>query len=200
MKRRREEPNNPPEIRGRLTRSVIERRNDYVQPRGRYSTMMEWERDDLVNNMGTLLGQCERDVQERMVWHFLLVHDDYGTRVGKALGIKRRRCPQPAAAAEAGADRRGQRRLKNLGKNGDKLDPAAWGPVDELREELQGLGRGGSWRHARRCRERRHGSGCRIGVARLTGCDEWERAGKSRPVPVHGAAVCPGPRLPRLSA
>ena len=103
----REEPNNPPEIRGRLTRSVIERRNDYVQARGRYCTMMDWERDDLVNNMGTLLGQCERDVQERMVWHFLLVHDDYGTRVGKTLGITARRCPQPAAAAEAGADRRG---------------------------------------------------------------------------------------------
>ena len=94
MKRRREEPNNPPEIRGRLTRSVIERRNDYVQARGRYCTMMEWERDDLVNNMGTLLGQCERDVQERMVWHFLLVHDDYGTRVGK---IARHQAPTMSA-------------------------------------------------------------------------------------------------------
>src|SRR5690606_32096091 len=29
----REEPNNPPEIRGRLVRSVLERRNDYYQPR-----------------------------------------------------------------------------------------------------------------------------------------------------------------------
>src|SRR5829696_6694920 len=74
----REEPNNAPEIRGRLTRSVLERRNDYVQARGRYCTMMDWERDDLVLNLGTLLGQCERDVQERMVWHLLLVHDDYG--------------------------------------------------------------------------------------------------------------------------
>jgi catalase len=49
---------------------VLERRNDYVQARGRYCTMMDWERDDLVLNMGTLLGECERDVQERMVWHF----------------------------------------------------------------------------------------------------------------------------------
>ena len=82
---------------------MIERRNDYVQARARYCTMMDWERDDLVKNLGDLLGQCERDVQERMVWHLLLVHDDYGTRVGKAIGItaddvqhlaaaRRRRC------------------------------------------------------------------------------------------------------------
>ena len=56
--------------------------------------MMEWERDDLVLNMGTLLGQCERDVQERMVWHFLMVHDDYGTRVGK---IARHHAPTMSA-------------------------------------------------------------------------------------------------------
>src|SRR5215213_2840681 len=80
-------PINPPEIRGRLTTSVIERRNDYVHARGRYCTMQDWERDDLVKNLGDLLRQCERDVQERMVWHLLLVHDDYGTRVGKAIGI-----------------------------------------------------------------------------------------------------------------
>jgi catalase len=72
---------------GRLTQSVIERRNDYVQPRARYCTMQDWERDDLVHNMIDLLGQCERDVQERMVWHFLLVHDDYGTRVGQGIGV-----------------------------------------------------------------------------------------------------------------
>ena len=41
----RPEPNNPPEIRGVLTRSVIERRNDYVQARARYCTMLDWERE-----------------------------------------------------------------------------------------------------------------------------------------------------------
>src|SRR3712207_8377240 len=49
-----------------------------------YTTLF---RSDLVLNMVTLLGQCERDVQERMVWHLLLVHDDYGGRVGQGLGI-----------------------------------------------------------------------------------------------------------------
>ena len=122
-----EQPNNPPEIHGRLIRSVIERRNDYVQARGRYNTMMDWERDDLVLNMGTLLGQCERDVQERMIWHFLLVHDDYGTRVGQIIGITAddvRNLPPLPKQVLTDEDKR---RLQNLGNNGDKIDPTVWG-------------------------------------------------------------------------
>ncbi len=123
----RPEPNNPPEIRGRLTRSVIERRNDYAQARGRYSTMMDWERDDLVKNMGDLLGQCERDVQLRMLWHLLLVHDDYGNRVGLALGLSaddvRDLGPLPGQVLTE----EDQRRLQSLGRNDDVIDPAAWG-------------------------------------------------------------------------
>src|SRR5436189_6301801 len=57
------QPNNPPVVTGRLTTSVLDRRNDYVQARGRYNTMMDWEREDLVHNLGDLLSQCERDVQ-----------------------------------------------------------------------------------------------------------------------------------------
>lgn len=72
---------------GQLTRSMLERRNDYLQARARYGTMMEWERDELIKSMGELLAQCERDVQERMVWHLLLVHDDYGNRVGGMIGV-----------------------------------------------------------------------------------------------------------------
>ncbi len=120
-------PNNPPELRGALTQSVIERRNDYVQARARYCTMMDWEREDLVKNMGDLLGQCERDVQERMIWHLLLVHDDYGTRVGKAIGVGaadvRHLPPLPGQVLTA----EDQARLKRLGSNGDTIDPAAWG-------------------------------------------------------------------------
>jgi catalase len=120
-------PNNPPEIRGRLTQQVLERRNDYVQARARYCTMMEWERDDLVVTMGDLLGQCERDVQERMLWHLLLVHDDYGRRVGEALGVSaddvRHLEPLPGQVLTP-EDRR---RLESLGNNGDEIDPAGWG-------------------------------------------------------------------------
>jgi len=123
----RDQSSNTPEIHGRLTRSVIERRNDYVQARGRYNTMMDWERDDLVLNMGTLLGQCERDVQERMIWHFLLIHDDYGTRVGQIIGISADDVRNLGPLPKQVLTDEDKRRLQNLGNNGDKIDPTVWG-------------------------------------------------------------------------
>jgi catalase len=119
--------NNAPEIRGRLTQSVIERRNDYVQARARYATMMDWERDDLVKNLGDLLRQCERDVQERMVWHLLLVHDDYGTRVGKAIGLSANDVKHLKPLDGQVLTEEDTSRLQKLGQNGDRLDPQAWG-------------------------------------------------------------------------
>jgi catalase len=124
---KRPEPNNSPEIKGRLVREVIDRRNDYSHARGRYNTMMDWERDDLVKNMGELLGQCERDVQERMLWHLLLIHDDYGNRVGEAIGLSASdvRNLKPLEGQLLTED--DKRRLQNLGKNGDEIDPEVWG-------------------------------------------------------------------------
>jgi catalase len=121
------QPNNPPEITGRLTRAVLDRRNDYVQARGRFCTMMDWERDDLVANMGTLLSDCERDVQERMVWHFFMVHDDYGRRVGERLGISAedvRGLGKLPGQMLTGED---EKRLADLGRNGDTIDDTVWG-------------------------------------------------------------------------
>jgi catalase len=120
-------PNNPPEVRGRLTQSVLERRNDYAQARARYCTMMDWERDDLVANMGDLLGQCERDVQERMLWHLYLVHDDYGSRVGEALGLSAGDVKALEPLDGQVLTEEDQRRLQNLGSNGDAMDASAWG-------------------------------------------------------------------------
>ncbi|RJN31241.1 catalase [Nesterenkonia natronophila] len=122
-----EQPNNPPQISGQVQQSTIERTNDYVQARGRYSTIEDWERDELVNVMGTLLSDCESDVQQRMVWHFFMVHDDYGKRVGEQLGISAADVanlkPLPTQDFTEAEDQR----LKNLGNNGDSLDPAQWG-------------------------------------------------------------------------
>jgi catalase len=132
-----EQPNNSPEISGQLTRSVLERRNDYCQPRMRYNTMQAWERDDLVKNMGDLLSQCEQDVQERMLWHFYLVHDDYGRRVGEALGLTAADVrhldplPQQVLTDEDKA------RLQQLGNNGDKIEPNAHGQWTSAVENRQ---------------------------------------------------------------
>lgn len=120
-------PNNTPEIRGKLTRSVLERRNDYQQARARFMTMMDWEREDLVHNMGTLLDQCERDVQERMLWHFFLIHDAYGQGVAERLGMSaediRHLEPLPGQVLTD----EDQRRLRSLGSNGDGMDGEVWG-------------------------------------------------------------------------
>lgn len=120
-------PHNPPEIAGRLTRSVIERRNDYVQARARYCTMMEWEREDLVNNMGVLLGECEPDVQQRMIWHLLLIHDDYGKRVGERIGVAPEDVRDLPPLPNQVLTEEDQRRLKALGHNEDAIDASVWG-------------------------------------------------------------------------
>ncbi|NEC63046.1 catalase [Streptomyces sp. SID9727] len=76
-----------PEVRGRLTRKRIPRTNDYLQAGQRYLLMEQWERDDLVRNLVNLLSQCDRPVQERMVWHFLLVENELGLKIGEGLRI-----------------------------------------------------------------------------------------------------------------
>ncbi|HEY5520075.1 MAG TPA: catalase [Candidatus Limnocylindrales bacterium] len=82
----RSAPDYEPKIQGRLTRSKIERTNDFAQAGERYRTMPNWEREDLILNMVTLLGKCERQIQERMVGLFAKCDPDYGTRVADGLG------------------------------------------------------------------------------------------------------------------
>ena len=123
----RHDPIHQPEIHGKLTRSVIDRRNDYAQARARFVTMNDWERDDLILNMGNLLGQCERDVQERMLWHFFLVHDDYGYRVGQALGMTAKDVRGLKPLAKQVLTEEDRHRLENLGANGDNMDKGKYG-------------------------------------------------------------------------
>jgi catalase len=120
-------PNNPPEITGRLTQSVIERQNNYAQARGRYVTMSQWERDDLVLNMGSLLAQCERDVQERMVWHFFLIHDELGTKVASAIRLTANDVKKLAPLGGQVLTDEDKQRLGKLGSNGDTLDAKPYG-------------------------------------------------------------------------
>jgi len=87
-----------PEISGRLMRSTIARTNDYGQAGERFRTMPDWEREDLVLNMIALLGQCEQQIQERMIDHFARCDADYGRRVAEGLGL-----PVPTATVSAGA-------------------------------------------------------------------------------------------------
>lgn len=120
-------PNLPPEVTGRLMRSELDRTNDYLHARGRYNTMMDWERDDLVKNIGNNLKECERAVQERMLWHLFMIHDDYGRRVGEMIGLTADDVKhlEPLPKQKFTDDEKN--RLANLGDNGDEIDPSQWG-------------------------------------------------------------------------
>lgn len=109
-----------PQITGRLTRKRIPRTNDYKQAGERYLLMEEWERDDLVENFVTMLSQCDRPIQERMVWHFLLVEDDLGLRVGEGLGITPDDVKHLEPLASQDLTDEDRERLVNLGKNGPR--------------------------------------------------------------------------------
>ncbi|MEV4456854.1 catalase [Microbispora sp. NPDC049633] len=109
-----------PEIVGRLTRKRIPRTNDYKQAGQRYLLMEQWERDDLVENMTTMLSQCDRPIQERMVWHLLLVEDDLGLRVGEGLGITPDDVKHLEPLASQDLTEEDKERLANLGKNGPR--------------------------------------------------------------------------------
>ncbi len=125
----RQKPSNGMVWMGRSTRSDLERRNDYAHARARYVTMQDWERDDLVLNMGSNLGKCEDDVQQRMLWHCFMIHDDYGQRVGQALGLTARSVQHLEPLTRQQFTEAENQRLRNLGANGDSLDRAPYGKV-----------------------------------------------------------------------
>jgi catalase len=76
-----------PLIQGRLTRKRIARTNDYTQAGERYLLSEEWEQDDLVANLIDAISQCDRPIQERMIWHLYMCEDELGQRVGEGVGI-----------------------------------------------------------------------------------------------------------------
>jgi catalase len=109
-----------PEINGRLTRRQIPRTNDYAQAGERYQLSDQWEKDDLVANLTGLLGQCDRPIQERMVWHLLLCDDELGGRIGEGLGISADDVRHLEPLPSQGWGEAEQQRLDNLGANGPR--------------------------------------------------------------------------------
>jgi catalase len=109
-----------PEIVGRLTRERIDRTNDYQQAGERYLLSQQWEKDDLVTNLIGALSQCDRPIQERMIWHFLLVEDELGLRVGEGIGIGPDDVRHLAPLATQTLSDAELDRIANLGKNGPR--------------------------------------------------------------------------------
>ena len=109
-----------PEITGRLTRGRIARTNDYQQAGERYLLSQQWEKDDLVANLVGALGQCDRAIQERMIWHLLLVEDELGLRVGDGIGIGPDDVRHLSPLATQTLSDAELDRIANLGKNGPR--------------------------------------------------------------------------------
>ncbi|MBE2315489.1 catalase [Solirubrobacter sp. CPCC 204708] len=109
-----------PMIEGRLGRARLPRTNDYKQAGERYHLSEQWEKDDLVANLVDALSQCDRPIQERMVWHFYMVDDELGSRVGDGIGIGLDEVKglEPLASQTLNDEER--ERLANLGHNGPR--------------------------------------------------------------------------------
>jgi len=109
-----------PEIVGRVTRKRIERTNDYAQPGERFRLSEQWEQDDLVANLVDGLSQCDRRIQERMLWHLYMCEDELGARVGEGIGISLEEVKDlPPLPTQSLTDEEEQRR-QNLGNNGPR--------------------------------------------------------------------------------
>jgi catalase len=109
-----------PVIEGRLTRERLPRTNDYKQAGERFRLSEEWERDDLVANLTALLSQCDRPIQERMVWHLLMVEDELGLRVGEGIGVTVDDVRDLAPLPTQTLDDEERARLAGLGANGPR--------------------------------------------------------------------------------
>jgi catalase len=74
-----------PYVQGNLVRQAIERQNNFKQAGERYRAFEEWEREELINNLGTALSGCQKDIQDRMVAMLTECDEDYGRRVAASI-------------------------------------------------------------------------------------------------------------------
>ncbi|TFV85631.1 catalase [Blastococcus sp. CT_GayMR16] len=109
-----------PEITGRLTRKRIPRTDDYTQAGQRYLLSEDWEKDELVAQLIGGLSQCDRPIQERMVWHLFMAEDELGQRVGEGIGISADDIRGLAPLQTQTLTEAELQRAANLGKNGPR--------------------------------------------------------------------------------
>jgi catalase len=109
-----------PVIEGQLTRARIARTNDYMQAGERYLLSEQWEKDEFVANISGAIAQCDRAIQERMIWHMYMCEDEMGRRVGEAVGISLDEIKDLPPLQTQTLSEAEQERLRNLGNNGPR--------------------------------------------------------------------------------
>jgi catalase len=98
-------------VEGHLGRYQTTRtQDDYRQAGERYRTFEDWERDELVNNVGNDLKDCPEVIQLRMAWHLWHCDEDYGRRVAQVAGIdlEKAKALPPLPGKPAPGERRAQ--------------------------------------------------------------------------------------------
>lgn len=76
------------QLNGLVGRYPYQHKNtNYEQPRALFHNVFDdTQRDHCIENIAGGLGQVRKDIQERMLKHFFLISDEYGSRVAKAIG------------------------------------------------------------------------------------------------------------------
>lgn len=59
----------------------IDRPNNFGQAGHTYRSFEDWERDELIDNLGDALAVCEESIQQTMIEYFTKADEDYGAQV-----------------------------------------------------------------------------------------------------------------------
>jgi catalase len=74
-----------PRYEANLVRQPIERPNPFGQAGETYRNFEDWERDELINNLGNDLAKCDTRIQDKMLEYFTQADKDYGRRVRESI-------------------------------------------------------------------------------------------------------------------
>jgi len=67
---------------------LVHPNDNYEQPRSLFRDVFsDQDRADVIENIGGALGQCRKDIQERMIKHFYLIDHEYGAGIAKLCGL-----------------------------------------------------------------------------------------------------------------
>ncbi len=91
-------------VEGDIGRYAIARTaDDYKQAGELFRSYDDRHRNDLVGNLVSALKKCDKQIQERMVWHFWHADENYGRLVAEGVGVgleaAKRLAPLPGKAA-----------------------------------------------------------------------------------------------------
>lgn len=74
-----------PHYNAALVREKISRQNNFKQAGETYRKLEEWEREDLIKNLGNTLAPARKEIQDKMVEMLTQCDADYGKRVAESI-------------------------------------------------------------------------------------------------------------------